>query len=305
MKNILLFMIFTFLFFHPILAAQNDVWEIEEKNFWKFDLESPRGETNYSLESEAYYLQEIIVPLIPQIYKQSSNKINTFVKLQKAFAVCSDYWATDTVRQVCKSMVNTIFSNSPYISSISLPNVLSTLKNNDIWIFGIISASDIDKHYPLLEYPYMTLRSRCAIWDYLFGIADAYPLKWLFSSPNFDGIAVLKAEDTHWQEFAKIIDPLNPWQGEKTFLPRNIDFKNNQLTVSVFSYYPDDPSSETSFLVYEFTLQQNGSWKHTACLDAKEEMVLDENGNYLKEIKKTKTTLASCNGGVQVITTLS
>jgi hypothetical protein len=98
--------------------------------------------------------------------------------------------------------------------------------------------SDLNEIYPLIDYPYMTIRSEYGIGEYLFGIADAYKPQGASTAQSFDGIVVLKAGDTHWQKFATITDPQNPTHGESTFYSRALTLDNGTLRLLITSTYP-------------------------------------------------------------------
>lgn len=311
MKKIFIFLWGALLLFSLAHAIKID-WQKEQQKeqqiFGKFiNLEHPRAESGIYIEKllekgpylldyeKIATLKDQLHPLVAELYRRASNKKETMDTLIKIFKSCrDDQKKEDTLRAACDGVLRYHIGEQYISSEIIFLEILSTLQKEKNGTTRGIQFSNFDENYPLLDHPYMRVSSEYALGDYLFGIANSPTSTWVFSFPSFDGIVVLKAWDTHRQEFARIYDPQFP---ERNYhYDRMMKIEDGKIVLSVYTDHPSIISDWDTFLVYTFILQQDTTRKLSECWEA--EKIAGEN----QEIKKADLSL--CKGGITVTTTL-
>ena len=299
---------------------QDQAWFNEQNYFKNFiPLDPPRiSAQRYPSIAPEGILQNTLMPLVANIYLSAQDKTHAGEILQSIFKSCRKNWKTEVIRNVCGVIADEHIGTVRKQSNIAFSDLFS-LFNKETGIFRGIEFSDLDEIFPNPQYPYMTIRSEYGIGEYLFGIADAYVLEEEDMSA-FDGIMMIKAWDTHWQEFAKIIDPTNTSQWAGNEQQRAIGLKDWKLNLLVFSEvgYSGDIAE---ILAHHFTLQADGERTLTDCFEyntpaaylllSYDEFLKNDywrygfDEEYSLLISWKKVPLKQCNADIQVITTLS
>ena len=152
--------------------------------------------------NEKYH--KIFLKLSSEVYSKASDKDAILKVLSLLFRICEDNSKDEVVRSVCEYFSYDLIWRSPKLSKIKLEDLLNTLKENKVLIKRTWQFSDFDENYTPINYHYSAIRSMYMIWDYALWIMDWYNFFKQDSVIDWMRIMLLKAWDTHRQDFAEI-----------------------------------------------------------------------------------------------------
>lgn len=283
---------------------------LQEINYFsKFvELDFPRQETflegnrdNKNPTWDMSLLYTLRDNILPQIYTSAENTNQTLKILSQIFLDCSKNGKTESIKRICEYISSYVVGKEVKQSNISLQNIISTLKNNKIGISRTTERSDFDENFVPLNYGHggITIASGNELWigDMLFGVSDAYyidtPAELTFTPKKWNGILVLKAWDTHWQEMVRLTFQ-NP---KNLYTDKRIAFINHKLYYAI----PTLTDQKDQYLTAQYEFQKNGSRKLKACFDEKTLCPKNEDCT----LKQKKIPLKKCeNLGITIKTVL-
>lgn len=224
-------------------------------------------------------LDDLVLNLTSKIYKTSKNKLSTLNILSSLFKSCSENWKTDKIKAVCQHFSYDFIWRNPVLSQITFEDIKSSLKTEKTLLKRTAQFSDLDENYFPVNDHYAGVLSEYMLWDYAFWIIQTYDyFKKLVTDDRINRITklyVLKAWDTHWQDFADVwiiysIEWLRLW------------FENHKISLYVPNTVED---FSTKRLTSQYELQDNGNWNLVWCY---EEDYNDNSAYDLKSSKKLK-----------------
>lgn len=273
-------------------------WYIDYSDFWINISSAYLSEQDVKAQLEVLtlvgYLTKNLLWSLEQTIKNNSNTANIVYFLQYIFWNCEKY-GEPLYKNTCRNILDSYLWRKYIVSKITLLDIKKEIEIKD-WIYRWIEYSDLDENFPLVDHFYFTVRSEVWVGDYLFWIWDAFK-PWdtdEYQRLTFDGIAILKAWDTHWQKFITI----DIWEDVKyniNYYPRAISIKNGEIYVLIIK-----KDEVNWFLAYDFQLQQNGERNKIWCYSIKNvDEVLSYGHSPSYETYKTKwlkkTDLSKCS----------
>ena len=239
-------------------------------------------------------LTDLVLKLSAQIYEQSLNKIQTTKMLSSLFKSCSENNKNLEARIVCKYFLYDLIWKEPKITPISLSDITPAFKKEKKLIQRSVQFSDLNEHYTPINYHYATIRKMYRIGDFAFWLMDSYDYFDKDSDTDFFKILVLKAWDTHWQDFADIKVNAN-FTDELA-----LSFENHKLglTIPVLK----NKEKENERLTAQFQMQRDWVRKLAGCFEEKFKGTQAATEDL---ISRKKAPLKSCEVlGIEVTTTL-
>lgn len=239
-------------------------------------------------------LTDLILKLSTQIYEEASNKIQATKMLSSLFKSCSENNKHLEARIVCKYFAHDLIWKDPKITPIRLSDITTAFQKEKKLIQRSPRFSDLNENYTPITAYYAWVNNMYRIGDYAFWTINTYDY--------FDGkkkidsfkILVLKAGDTHWQEFAKIKGNNNDRYES------SLSFEKHKL--NLFVPVLQNKEKENERLTAQFQFQKNWSRKLVGCFEEK------FNTTYVSPddlISKKKVPLKSCEAlNINISTTL-
>lgn len=207
---------------------------------------------------EVSKLNDLVLKLSSQIYAQSKNKQKTLNNLAWIFNYCSEKWKTAIIRSVCNYYAYDMIGKNPKLSTITFSDIISNFKKNE-FIRRTAQYSDLDEIYTPISYQYAWIRHMYMFWEYALGLMDWYDY---FSNDgngsDWKRILVMKAWDTHWQDFAII--ERNIWDLDDSELTK--EWNNLILTVGkeIRSWIYKEWT-----LKWKYRLNNDWTWSYIEC----------------------------------------
>ncbi len=239
-------------------------------------------------------LTDLILKLSTQIYEEASNKIQATKMLSSFFKSCSENNKHLEARIVCKYFAHDLIWKEPKITSISLSDIIATFQKEKKLIQRSIQFSELNENYTPINYYYATIRKMYRIGNFAFWLMDSYDYFDKDSDADFFKVLVLKAGDTHWQDFADI-------KANASFINESsLSFEKHKL--NLFVPVLQNKEKENERLTAQFQFQKNWSRKLVGCFEEK------FNTTYVSPddlISKKKVPLKSCEAlNINISTTL-
>jgi hypothetical protein len=249
---------------------------------------------------EVMKLHDLVLNLSSKIYKNSKNKSSTLNMLSLLFKSCSEKWKNNKIKAICQYFSYDLIGRNPKLSKVELSDILKTLKDNKKLIKRTANRSDFDENYTPINYHYSVIRSMYMIWDYALWIMDWYDF---FKQDSTDSlidwmrIMVLKAWDTHRQDFAEIDLQKYPldyplWDIELTF-----DWKNLYLNFQR-EYWSEDNIYYQWLLEWRYKFNEDWTRKLYQC-----NMITWPRYGEDSEKKKEKQSLSKCEQDLWITVT--
>ena len=168
-------------------------------------LDEIRQQTINELESMSEDFEKIrnlLFIFSTQIYNKSEDKLTATKRLSNLFKSCTKWGRNIKFKAVCWELYYDFIWTNPKISEITFDEILETLKWNKFIKRGI-QYSDLVENYTPIIYRWWSINSMYMAGDYALGLMDGHEY---FNSKEISWmrIMVLKAGDTHRQDFAKI-----------------------------------------------------------------------------------------------------
>ena len=239
-------------------------------------------------------LTDLILKLSTQIYEEASNKIQATKMLSSLFKGCSENNKNLEARIVCKYFAYDLIWKEPKITPISLSDITPAFKKEKNLIQRSVQFSDLNEHYTPINYHYASIRTMYHLGDFAFWLMDSYNYFDNDSDTDFFKLLVLKAGDSHWQDFANIKANIS-LIGEST-----LSFEKH--TLNLFIPVVNNKEKENERLTAQFQMQRDWVRKLVGCFEEK------FNGTQAATedlISRKKAPLKSCEVlGIEVTTTL-
>lgn len=274
----------------PILFWWLEVFREQGGDFNKIG-EKVDQERN-AISGSVQQLTDLVLKLSAQIYEQSSNKIQTTKTLSSLFKSCSENNNNLEARIVCKHFSYDLIWKEPKITAITLSDLNTTFKKEKELIQRTIHYNELNENYTPITAYYAWVNTMYRIGDYAFWTINTYD--YFDDKKKIDSfkILVLKAGDTHWQEFAKIKG------NDNNRYEATLSFENHKLNLNI----PIFQKKEQERLTAQFQLQRD--WKRNL-VDCFEEKF---NTTYVSPndlISRKKAPLKSCEVlGTKITNTL-
>ncbi|RKW24621.1 hypothetical protein D8B45_01985 [Candidatus Gracilibacteria bacterium] len=239
-------------------------------------------------------LTDLILKLSTQIYEEASNKIQATKMLSSLFKTCSENNKNLEARIVCKYFAYDLIGKEPKITPISLSDITPAFKKEKNLIQRSVQFSDLNEHYTPINYHYASIRTMYHLGDFAFGLMDSYNYFDNDSDTDFFKLLVLKAGDSHWQDFANIKANIS-LIGEST-----LSFEKH--TLNLFIPVVNNKEKENERLTAQFQMQRDGVRKLVGCFEEKFNAIQASSED---RISRKKLPLKSCQTlGIEVKTTL-
>lgn len=158
-----------------------------------------------SMSEDFDKIRNLLFILSTQTYNNTEDKLTATQRLSNLFKSCTKLQRNIKVSAVCGEFYYDLIWTNPKISKITFDDVLKALQSNKFTKRGI-QYSDLVENYTPINYHYAGIRSMYMAGDYALGLMDGYnyfdkdPDNWA----TWKRIMVLKAWDTHRQDFAEI-----------------------------------------------------------------------------------------------------
>ena len=253
---------------------------IQENKFDEVILQA--NEEIKKMSASMWQLHDLLLKLSIQVYDESHDKQSTYKTLSEIFKICTERQKNIKVRAVCGEFYYDLIWTNPKLSKITFDDVNSVLKKENKIIKRWHQYSDQNEIFEPINYPYSSVRNMYMIWDYAFGLWDAFNY---FNDHWIDtfGILVMKAGDTHRQKFADISLPTDSESSHEL----RLWFNNHKLSL----YIPirEQNTAEEKRLTSQYELQNDWSWKLVWCLSE-----AYKNNNPYEWITQKKISLTKC-----------
>ena len=239
-------------------------------------------------------LTDLILKLSTQIYEEASNKIQATKMLSSLFKGCSENNKNLKARIVCKYFLYDLIWKEPKITPISLSDITTAFQKEKKLIQRSVQFSDLNENYTPINYHYATIRKMYRIGGFAFWLMDSYDYFDKDSDTDFFKILVLKAWDTHWQDFADIKANISLID-EST-----LSFEKH--TLNLFIPVVNNKEKENERLTAQFQMQRDWLRKLVGCFEEKFKGTQAATEDL---ISRKKLPLKSCEIlGIEVKTTL-
>ena len=302
---------FSFFYTNALDACQYDDKNynqncLQELNYFSqfVELASPRQETpierskGNQAQTADEKLSDTLRDVLPKIYTPLKTKEKTLKTLSSLFLNCSESGKTESIKRVCKYFSSYIIGKEVKQSKITLDDITSLIRKHSIGIPRTIEWSDFDENFMPLDYGRggITIAENSELWvgKFLFWLGFAYHGHDNLVEELWEGVLVLKAGDTHWQEFARLY-----------FADKRNYSTNKRLTLlnhKLNYFIPTVTEKENHYFTPQYELQKNGSWKLKACFE--EENFCPKNEEC--RLQQKKLLLMQCeNLWIMLTTTLS
>ena len=240
-------------------------------------------------------LHDLLLKLSIQVYNESHDKQSTYKTLSEIFKICTERQKNMKVRSVCGEFYYDLIWTNPKLSKITLNDIMNLLKSKDKMVKRWYQYSDQNEIFEPINYPYSSVRNMYMIWDYAFGLRDAFNY---FNDHWIDTfwILVMKAGDTHRQKFADISLPTDSESSHEL----RLWFNNHKLSL----YIPirEQNTATEKRLTSQYELQNDWSWKLVWCFNE-----TYKNNNPYEWITQKKISLTKCQNlsnhviGVEIV----
>jgi len=236
-------------------------------------------------------LHDLLLKLSSQVYTKSNDKAKTLKSLSHIFKVCTKKQKNIKVRAVCGEFYYDLIWTNPIISKITFDDVIKSLKTNKFIKRGV-QYSDLVENYTPINYHYASIRSMYMAGDYALGLMDAS--NYFDNNPDnwatWKRIMVLKAGDTHRQDFAEINWNIN-------FMDESYLYYNkNNLYLVISKELRDNVYKKEWVLKWEYRLNNDKTRDFVDCYLEKDD------GKW--NISKTKDSRCSSEIWAMVTTVL-
>lgn len=256
-----------------------DKWEKEASD----EMKNKGDQERKIISGDIQKLSNTFLKLSSQIYGNSPNKPLTLKHLSSLFNACRKGHDDAKVRAVCEYFAYDLIGISPKMSSISLWEVKATLKKGKKLIKRTVQFSDLNENYTPINYHYASIHQMYHIGEYAFGLMEGYDYFDKDKDSEFFKLLILKAGDTHRQDFADI-----QVKSDSLYEVRLI-FEKQKL--SLFFPIRQNKQKETERLTPQFQFQQDWSRKLVGCFQEKFNAVLATSDQL---ISKKKLPLKNC-----------
>lgn len=276
----------------------NIMQEFIDNNWWaeklikenKFDETiSQANEEITKISKNLWQIHDLLMDVIIQIYNKSNDKQKTLRLFSNVFWTCAQKQNNIKVRAVCKELYLDYVWISPKLSKISINDIINLLKSAKQITKRWYQYSDFFEIYSPINHPYSVPNQMYMIWDYAFWLRSAYNTK--SDTIDYNGILIMKAWDTHWQEFAKIFLTENSIALSEEF---RLWIKNYKLNLYIPIREPN--TKENNRLTSQYELQNDWSWKLVWCLNE-----TYKNNNPYEWITQKKINITKCQNLSHVI----
>lgn len=180
-------------------------------------------------EPTTLQLYDTLSSLLKKISEYSSDKNQMLQVLENIFTTCAEQ--KGVYAEMCQYFREAFIGTAPRQSSLTLSELLRAFATSSRGIKRTGLLGDFIQHYPLLRYPHAAIQQivggEYGIGEYLFGLAYASTDTNPSGELDYWGIRILRAGDTHWQEFA-VLDTQN-LDDEYTINRLALDLKKKRL----------------------------------------------------------------------------
>lgn len=180
-------------------------------------------------EPTTLQLYDTLSSLLKKISEYYSDKTQILQVLENIFTTCAEQ--KGDYAEMCQYFREAFIGVAPRQSSLTLSELLRAFATIPRGIKRTGLLGDFIQHYPLLRYPHAAIQQivggEYGIGEYLFGLAYASTDTNPSGELDYWGIWILRAGDTHWQEFA-VLDTQN-LDDEYTINRLALDLKKKRL----------------------------------------------------------------------------